>query len=98
MENETKIENWYYVIVQDPETSTEELVGFIEENTNEKFLPVFKTKQDAEDCFTLMPRDVFTKKYDSQAIIEEDLLLAAIENGHKIYLLDEKGLIIKPLN
>ena len=97
MENETKTENWYYVIVQDPGTSNEQFVGFSEE-THEKFLPAFKSKQEAENCFTLMPKDVFTKKYDSQAVIEEDLLQAAAENGHKIYLLDEKGCILKPLN
>lgn len=98
MESNTQIENWYYVIVQDPGDSTEQVVGFSEEETHEKFLPAFKTKQDAESCLALMPRDVFNKKYDSQAIIEEDLLLAAAENGHKIYLLDEKGSILKPLN
>lgn len=98
MENETIIENWYYVIVQDPGTSAEQFVGFAEEDTNEKFLPAFKTKQDAEACFTMMPRDVFNNKYDSQAIIEEDLILAAAENGHNIYLLDEKGCLLKPLN
>ena len=98
MESNTKIDNWYYVIIQDPGDSTEQVVGFSKEDTDEKFLPAFKTKEDAESCFALMPRDIFEKRYDSQAIIEEDLLLAASENGHKIYLLDEKGCILKPLN
>ena len=98
MESHTQIENWYYVIVQDSGEPTEQVVGFSEENTHKKFLPAFKTKQDAESCFARMPRDIFNKKYDSQAIIEEDLLQAAAENGHKIYILDEKGSILNPLN
>jgi hypothetical protein len=98
LKDNTITENWYYVIVQDPGTSKEQFVGFSQEDTDEKFLPAFKTKQDAEKCFTLMPRDVFKKKYDSQAIIEEDLILAAAENGHRIFLLDEKGCLLKPLN
>ncbi len=98
MENKKTIENWYYVIVQDPDTSAEQFVGFAQEDTNEKFLPAFKTKQDAEACFMLMPKDIFNGRYDTHAIIEEDLLGAAAENGHKIYLLDEKGSLLKPLN
>lgn len=97
MESNTQIDNWYYVIIQDPGDPTEQVVGFSKED-DEKFLPAFKTKEDAESCFALMPRDIFEKRYDSQAIIEEDLLLAAAENGHKIYLLDEKGCILNPLN
>ncbi len=98
MKDNTIIENWYYVIVQDPGTSEEQFVGFNEEDTHENFLPAFKTKQDAEACFMMMPKDIFNRKYDTHAIIEEDLLGAAAENGHKIYLLDEKGCFLKPLN
>ena len=98
MENKTKTENWYYVIVQNPDTATEQFVGFSEENTNEKFLPAFKTQQDAEACFALMPRDIFNERYDIHAIIEEDLFLAVVENGYKIFLLDEKGRLLKSLN
>jgi hypothetical protein len=98
LKNKTITEKWYYVIVQDPDTSTEQIVGFAEEDTNKKFLPAFKTKQDAERCFMMMPKDIFAGRYDTHAIIEEDLFGAAEKNGHKIYLLDEKGCLLKHLN
>jgi hypothetical protein len=96
-DNETA-ENWYYIIIQDPNTQSEQFVGFSDGKTKEKFLPAFKTKEEARTCFALMPKDLFNGKYDTQAVIEDDLLAVANENGHKIYLLDEKGTILKYLN
>ncbi len=91
-------ENWYHIIIQNPNTQTEQFVGFSDGKTKEKFLPAFKTKEEARTCFALMPKDLFNGKYDTQAVIEDDLLAVANENGHKIYLLDEKGTILKYLN
>lgn len=96
-DNETA-ENWYYIIIQDPNTQSEQFVGFSDGKTKEKFVPAFKTKEEARTCFALMPKDLFNGKYDTQAVIEDDLLAVANENGHKIYLLDEKGTILKYLN
>ncbi len=87
-------ENWYYVIVQDPSSPTEEFVGFSDSRSDEKFIPVFKTKQQAVDCFALMPKDVFNGKYAVQAVIREDLLSVADQHGHTLYLLDERGAIL----
>jgi len=98
VEDIKKKENWYYIIIQDPETSTEQFVGFNDAKTNEKFIPAFKTKEQAEDCFALMPKDLFNGRYDVQAVIDDDLLVVANENGHKLYLLDEKGTILDYLN
>jgi hypothetical protein len=91
-------DNWYYVIVQNPDTASEKLLGFIDEKTNEKFLPAFKTKQDAQKCFQLLPKDLFNEKYDIHAVIEEDLLSTAEKTGYQIFLLDDTGQILKPLN
>lgn len=91
-------EKWYYVIIQNPDSSTEQFVGFNDGKTDEKFLPVFKTKEQATQCFALMPKDLFMGSYDTQAVIEEDILTVANKNGHKVYLLDEKGTILDQLN
>jgi len=96
--NEDSKVNWYYIITQDPGTSTEQFVGFRDPETDEKFLPAFKTKDQAQACFTLMPKDLFNGNYDTQAVIEEDLMAIADDAGHKIYLLDEKGTILDYLN
>ncbi len=91
-------DKWYYVIIQDPGTSTEQFVGYNDNKTNEKFIPAFKTKEQAKECFALMPKDLFTGTYDTQAVIEEDLIDIATTSGHKVYLLDAKGTILEYLN
>ncbi|MBU1194237.1 MAG: DUF4907 domain-containing protein [Proteobacteria bacterium] len=90
-------DTWFYVIIQNPGID-EEFLGFNDETTHKKFIPAFKTKEDAKKCFALMPRDLFKEKYEAQAVIGEDILLAAEEQGHKVYLLDEKGRILQHLN
>jgi hypothetical protein len=97
MEDENITDNWYYVIVQNPGTASEQVLGFRDEATGEKFLPAFKTKQDAKSCFQNMPKDLFTETYDIHAVIEEDIIHTARKEGHQIFILDEKGHILKPL-
>lgn len=92
-ENET----WYFIIVQNPGTSDEEFVGFTHPDTQDNFLPAFKSRQEAEECFQLMPKDLFKEKYDIHAIIEEDLKTAADGAGHHIYILDKTGTIVSGL-
>ena len=91
-------ENWYYIIVQNPDTSTEQFVGFHDSKTDEKFIPAFKTKEQAKSCFALMPKDLFSGDYDTQAVVDDYLFDAARKHGHKIYLLDGKGTILDYLN
>ncbi len=91
-------ENWYYIIIQDPGTPTEQFVGYQDSKTDEKFIPAFNTKEEAQACFALMPKDLFNGSYDAQAVIDEDLFAVAKEYGHKIYLLDGKGAILDYLN
>ncbi|WDP89482.1 MAG: hypothetical protein HUN04_07000 [Desulfobacter sp.] len=98
MENMKVTDKWYYLIVQDPETPYEKFIGFSNEDTDEKFLPAFKTKQDAKECFSLMPKDVFKGKYDVHAVILDDILTAAEEKGHNVFLMDEQGKITRQLN
>ena len=91
-------ETWYYIIIQDPGSSTEQFVGFQDEKDGIKFLPAFKTKEEAKSCFSLMPKDLFNGSYDTQAVIADDLFAVANQNGHKIYLLDSQGNILDFLN
>ena len=44
-----------------------------------------------------MPKDLFTGKYDVHAVIEDDVRFAAREEGHKIFILDEDGKVLKQL-
>lgn len=91
-------EKWYYTIVQNPGTAREAFVGYDDNETKVRFIPVFKDKKSAEKCFTLMPKDVFKEEYEVQAVIEDDILAAAETTRHKIYLLSERGKILNQLN
>ena len=89
-EKKTK-DQWYYVVVQNPETPEEELMGFETKEIPEPFIPAFKSKEEAQQCFLVMPKDIMNKKYEVHAIIEEDLLTQAKKNGYKIMLMDDKS-------
>lgn len=91
--NDEKKDAWYYVIVQNPGTS-EQFVGYTEKKTGKAFIPVFNTKEIAQQCFLVMPKDIMNEKYEVQAIIKEDLVEQALKNHYEVFLLDDKGSIL----
>ena len=88
---------WFYCIIQDPETSQEQLMGFKDDTTDTDFIPIFKAKEEAQQCFLLMPKDVMNHKYEVQAMIKEDILAQTKKTGHKVFILNEKGQIKQEL-
>ncbi|MBF0235108.1 MAG: hypothetical protein HQK62_04710 [Desulfamplus sp.] len=91
---------WVYVVVQDPETSSEELMGFTppsDHEVKEPFIPVFETKEEAQQCFLIMPKNLMKNKYEIQAIIKDDLIKHAKDNGHRVFIMDEKSSIKKEI-
>ncbi len=93
-----KIESeWFYCIIQNPGANEEQLMGFKDDETQTEFLPVFKTKEESEQCFLLMPKDIMNSKYEIQALLKDDLLLYAEKTKFKIFLMNEKGQIINEL-
>ncbi|MBF0377994.1 MAG: hypothetical protein HQK72_10995 [Desulfamplus sp.] len=109
METDIKKE-WVYVVVQDPETPSEELMGFnmpykadnvddvkTPDKATQSFIPAFETKEEAQQCFLLMPKDLMIRKYEIQAIIKDDLIYHAKTNGYKIFMMDENSHIKKEI-
>ncbi|MGD9730597.1 MAG: hypothetical protein AB7U45_00335 [Desulfamplus sp.] len=86
---------WVYVVVQDPETSSEELMGFSPDDDkssiSEPFIPAFETKEEAQQCFLLMPKDLMKRKYEVQAMLKDDLINYAKTNGYKVFMMDENS-------
>lgn len=97
MNNKTK-DTWYYVVIQNPGISNEHFLGYSNQETKTTFVPAFKSKEIAQQCFLLMPKDVMNEKYEIQAIIEEDLIDQSQKNGYEVFLLDEKGSMIKKIS
>ncbi len=97
MEKDIK-DTWYYIVVQNPDTPSALFVGYTDKDTNATFIPCFKTKEIAQQCFLLMPKDIMNEKYEVQAIIKEDLMNHAEKNSYKIFLLDDKGKILEQIS
>jgi len=91
-------DTWYYIIIQNPGISTEQFVGYTDKETKITFIPAFKTKEIAQQCFLIMPKDIMNNKYEVQAIIKEDLVDQAKKNNYDVFLLDDKGCVIKKIS
>ena len=91
-------DKWFYVVIQDPGTSSEELMGFQTDSTPPlNFIPAFESKEEAQQCFLIMPKSVMERKYEIQAIIKDDLLGQAATSGYSVFLMDDKSTIKKEL-
>lgn len=83
---------WVYVVIGNP-GSDEKLAGFREKDGT-AFIPVLRTKNDAEGFLGYIPREPGIH-YEIQTIIFGDILKYARENGSKIYVVNERGEILE---
>lgn len=90
-ENE-KGEGWVYVFVCEPGDS-ETYFGLYNEEKDVNFIPAFRTKDEANDCYLDLPREK-GKKYELQAVHIEELNESASENGFVVALVDGRGKVI----
>ena len=93
MNNKISNNSWVYVIIQNP-GAFEQLVGFEDDN---KYIPVNKTKEEAEVFLTYIPREP-GKKYEIQAIIYEDVINYAANNHFMVYIVNNEGKIIEKID
>lgn len=85
-------ETWVWAIVQNP-GKNESFLGQEDKENNLRFIPAFYSKDASLMCINLFPKDN-TMKFESQAVIYEDLVNYTKENGYLIFFLDEKGQIL----
>jgi len=96
--SETKTENapkmgWVYAFVCDPGPK-ESFFGLFDEERNVNVIPVFRNKDDANDCFLTMPREK-GKKYELQAVHIEDIQQIADTNSFVVTLVDGDGRLVQ---
>ena len=91
-ENE-KVEGWVYVFVCDPEKD-ESFLGLYNAEKDINFIPVFRSKEEANDCFLNLPREK-GKKYELQAVHIEELYDSATKNNFVVAMVDQDGKVIK---
>ena len=86
-------EGWVYAVVCDHEKDGH-FLGLYNEEKDVNFIPVFESKDAANDCFLSLPREKGTK-YEIQAIHLDEITADAEQNGFVVALFDGEGTIIK---
>ena len=88
-------DQWVWVVVQDP-GGKEQFFGQHDKLENISYIPVFRSKEEAQQCFMNM---VHRKncKYEVQAILFEELVKDAKASGFMIFLLNDSGDILEKI-
>ncbi len=89
MEQSNNQPPWVYVIIQEP-GSNEAFLGQYNEEKEISFIPVFETKEAAQNCLPMIHRDP-KLTYEIQAIQHDTVIDQAEKNGFTVYLLDQDG-------
>ena len=93
MTKDKSADEWVYVFVS-TSGETESYLGLYSEEKKVNFIPVFKTKDDANECYLSIPRERGAK-YEVQAVHVEELHASARQNDFTVALVDKDGKIIK---
>ena len=89
-------DQWVWVVVQDP-GGTEQFLGQHDKLENISYIPVFRSKEEAQQCFMNMARRK-NCRYEVQAILFEELAKDAAASGFMIFLLNDSGDILEKIN
>ena len=88
-------DRWVWVVIQDP-GGQEQFLGQHDKQENISFIPIFHSKEDAQQCFMNMARQK-SSKYEVQAILYEELAKEAAASGFMIFLLNETGEVLEKI-
>lgn len=94
--NKLTMETWVWAIVQNP-GKNESFLGQEDKENNLRFIPAFYNKDASLMCINLFQKDE-TMKFETQAVIYEDLVNYTKENSYLIFFLDEKGKILDKID
>ncbi len=93
MEEKASTTGWVYVVVCNPENKPT-FLGLHNKDKNIDFIPVFETKDAANDCFLSLPREKGAK-YEIQAVHIEELYEDAAKNGFVVAMIDNDGNVVE---
>jgi hypothetical protein len=95
MKNTLGADQWVWVVVQDP-GGKEQFLGQQDNLENISYIPVFYSKEEAQQSFLNMARRK-NCRYEVQAILFEELAKDAAANGFMIFLLNANGEILEKI-
>ncbi len=93
MADKANAEGWVYAVVCTQEDDNH-FLGLHNDEKDIDFIPVFESKEAANDCFLQLPREK-GKTYEVQAVHIEELYEDAEKNGFSVALFDGEGTVVK---
>ncbi len=96
MSKKIKNEQWVWILVQEPGPN-EKFLGHHDTENNVSYIPTFLDKEEALKCFNITTQND-SRKYETQAILFEDLCSQAADNGFKLYILNGASEIIEKID
>ena len=92
MEDKKASKNWVYVFVTGS-AGQENFLGLYNKEKDVNFIPAFRTKEEANDCYLDIPREKGVK-HELQAVHIEELYEIAMENNFEVAIVDQDGKIV----
>ena len=89
-------ESWVWVIVVDPEANPQYL-GQQEEETGTAYIPVFRSKEDAQQGVVSLSISK-GKKIEIQAVMYDHICEDAAPNGFQLFIVDADGAIVEKIS
>ncbi len=86
---------WVYVGIQNP-GGNEHYVGRFNKELGVSYIPVFQDKETAIACLARLQGKV-PIRYEVQAVLVDELVSDAVQNGFAVCIVDIDGRIIKNL-
>ncbi len=83
---------WVYAIIQEPEKNPQYL-GQHDEEKDVAYIPAFMEKDHALKCINMFKKDK-SLKYETQAVVFEELIKDAKENGFLVLIMDGEGNVV----
>ena len=96
MAEKLSAESWVWVIVMDPEASPQYL-GQQEEGTDVAYIPVFRSKEDAQQGLVSLSISK-GRKIEIQAVMYDHLCEDAAPNGFQLFIIDADGAIVEKIS
>jgi len=96
MTAELNSNTWIWVIVQNP-GGDEQFLGQYDDSKDISFIPAFYEKDIANQCLGRLITEK-GKKYESQAILFEELAKDAAQHGFLIFMLNADGEILEEIS
>ena len=95
MSEKVKMDQWVWVVVQDP-GGDEKFLGQQDQERGVSFIPAFLEREEAEQGLGSLHKEA-GHKYEIQAIQVDDLRQRASESGFVLFFLNAKGEVLEKM-